>query len=128
MDFKWLLTIIPYGETWRQQRKLIHPYFHAGAVPQYGQTQIQSARRFSRDLLVSPQTPEALPLAVRTNFAETITKVVYGIDLAKDPSNEYIHLTERVLEAVAVATLPGRFLVDYLPLREPFVKSIRLHY
>lgn len=117
MGFKWMLTFIPYGEHWRRSRKMLHPHFQAETMHIYRKSQLQAALRLVRDLLASPQTPATLPLVVRTNFAETITKVVYGIDLAKNPSKEYIYITERVLEALTVATLPGRFLVDYIHLR-----------
>ena len=44
--------------------------------------------------------------------------IAYGIR-ADTPDNEFICMYEEALEAAREALVPGTFLVDVLPLREP---------
>lgn len=112
-----MLAVSRYGERWRRGRKLLHTHFHVGAAPSLWPAQLKGARRLVVDLLASDRSPTALPHQVRLNFAQIITKIVYGIDIQGE-DDEYIGITEKVLEAITVGQLPGRFLVDYIPLRQ----------
>jgi cytochrome P450 len=125
MNLKWLLSMMPYGETWRRGRKLLHSQVHPGVSPKYHPVQLRAARRFARDILNAKQDKEVLPHMVRTNFGQTIIKMVYGID-AKDGESEYISLPEKVLDNINEGGLPGRFLVDFLPIcQSPFKLASR---
>ena len=44
-------------------------------------------------------------------------KVVYGIEL-RDADHRYVKVAEDAMHAIAVAGVPGAFLVDILPTRE----------
>ena len=50
-------------------------------------------------------------------FTATIMKVVYGIEL-RDADHRYVKVAEDAMHAIAVAGVPGAFLVDILPARE----------
>lgn len=126
MGFKWLLSTMMYGDKWRRGRKMLHAHVHSGVSPSYWPVQMQAARQFVQTLFAAPQTPDTLPQIVRTSFAQTIVKMVYGID-AKDPKSDYISVPEKVLEALNVSMLPGRFLVDYISIRELYLVC-SLHY
>jgi cytochrome P450 len=116
MDFHWTIGAMPYGERWRQSRKLLHAHVHSGAASAYQPVQMSSARRFVLDLLQNKNDKDVLPLLVRTNFGKTIIQMTYGIDV-KHQVDEYVSLPEEVLHALNVATTPGRFLVDIIPIR-----------
>jgi cytochrome P450 len=115
MDFKWIFSLLPYGEPWRRRRKLLHAHVHQGVVQQYYPVQLESARRFARDILATTTEQEALVKAARTSFGWSIIKMVYGID-ATAGNSEYISLPEKVLDSINEASTPGRFLVDFLPI------------
>jgi cytochrome P450 len=115
MGMDWLLSMQPYGDTWRRGRKLLHTYVHPGVSSNYHHTQLQAARRFARGILDAKQDREVLPHLVRTNFGQTIVKMLYGID-AKDSESEYISLPEKVLQYLSDGALPGRFFVDFIPI------------
>jgi cytochrome P450 len=127
MDLDWLLAVMPYGEQWRQSRKLLHAHVHAGAAVAYQPAQLASARHFVCDLLTSETTrpvdrlsdaaKAVLPRMIRTNFGLTAIRMTYGIDIS-DPASvaSYINTPEGVLQAVNEAGIPGRFLVDFFPL------------
>jgi cytochrome P450 len=119
MKFEWSFVVLPYGEAWRRKRKLMHTHVHQGASDQFHPIQTASARRFVRDVLAGPHTPDALPRAVRLNFAQMITKAVYGIDIESYES-EYIALPEKVLVDFGEVCTPGRFLVDFIPVCASF--------
>jgi hypothetical protein len=115
MGYGWQLSRMPYGDAWRRGRKLLHGHVHQGVSPKYHSTQLHAARRFARDILGAQQDPEVLPHMIRTNIGQTIIKLVYAIDV-KDTESEYISLPEKVVRHVSEGSLPGRFLVDLLPI------------
>lgn len=117
MGLKWLMSMQPYGDIWRRGRKLMHAHVHQGVAPQYHVVQVDSARRFAQEILTTKTDKEALSLAVRSNFGRSIIKMVYGITV-KPGKSEYISLPETVLENISEGATPGRFLVDFIPLRE----------
>jgi hypothetical protein len=117
MGLKWLMSMQPYGDRWRRGRKLMHAHVHQGVANQYHGVQVDSARRFVQEILATKTDKEALSLAVRSNFGRSIIKMVYGIDV-KTSESEYISLPEKILENVSEGATPGRFLVDFIPLRE----------
>jgi hypothetical protein len=116
MGFKWMLTLLPCGDHWRRGRRLIHSYFGQAATPTHHDAQVMAARRLARDILDAPQTPETLAPLVQFNFAQTIMKIMYGID-AQDKNDPYVLTSEKVVEALNVSMVPGKFLVDFMPLR-----------
>lgn len=129
MHFGWFFPIQPYGDYWRRSRKLMHSQTHAKAAEVYRPRQIQGARRFVRDLLAAePNRPvdklsdaarAILPHMVRYNFAYTTLDTVYGIDV-RDSAMEarFVEPAERAMHYFSEAICPGRFVVDYIPLRK----------
>jgi hypothetical protein len=100
------------------QRKLMHAHMHRGVVGKYQAIQINAARRLARDILAtSAGTPEALTRAVQLNFGQSITKIVYGLEIS-DGESEYISLAEQILAAFSDAAIPGRYLVNFIPASE----------
>jgi cytochrome P450 len=115
MGFGWMLTLLPYGDHWRRSRKLLHTHMHPGIMPKYHSVQLAAARRFARDILDAKQDDDVLHRMIHTSIGQTIIKVVYGIDL-NETDSEYVSLTEKLVDNFNEATLPGRFLVDFLPV------------
>jgi hypothetical protein len=123
MKLEWAFSLLPYGELWRRKRKLLHTHVHQGVVDRYHPVQVASARRFVKDILAGSTSDEALHQAIRLNFAQTIIKMAYGLDVDSYDS-PYVALPEEVMQNFNEAFVPGRFLVDVvpicaLPLREP---------
>jgi cytochrome P450 len=117
MDLGWILVMLPYGEAWRRERKLFHSHVHQAAAHRYHPVQIDSARRFARDILTVKTDNEALPEAIRVSLGRSIIQLVYGIDVP-DANSEYLSLPARVVASINEAATPGRFMVDFLPLCE----------
>jgi hypothetical protein len=122
MDLGWQLSMLPYGETWRRGRKLLHAHVHPGVSPKYHSVQLDAARRFARDILISQQDSEMLHYMIHANVGQTIVKLVYGIDVV-DNDSEYISLAEKVVSYIDESVIPGRFLVEFLHIRTRSIKS-----
>jgi hypothetical protein len=88
------------------------------AVSAYQPVQISAARALAHALLTAQSTPDKLQALVRADFAKTIIKIVYGIDVEDSESDKsaYIDVPERVLQNLNTAGTPGRFLVDSFPV------------
>jgi hypothetical protein len=114
MKLQWAF-VAPYGELWRRKRKMIHGHVHQGVVDRFHPIQATSARRFVRNILTGSTDNEALPRAVRLSFAQMITKAVYGINVDSYES-DYIVLPEKVMHDFSQAGVPGRFLIDTIPI------------
>jgi cytochrome P450 len=117
MDGKWILGFMPYGELWRKERKLMHTYMHAGAVPTFHPVQITAAHRLVIDLLAAPQHSSTLPSVVQCNIGQTIIKIVYGIDV-KDADSDLASIPGQFARLLTESLMPGRFLVDLIPACE----------
>jgi hypothetical protein len=129
MHFEWFFAIMPYGDYWRRSRKLMHSQTHAKAAELYRPRQIQGARRFVRDLLaaepgrpvdkLSDAAKAILPHMVRYNFAYTALDMIYGIDVRGSAmETRFVEPVERTMNYFSEAVCPGRFAVDYIPLRK----------
>lgn len=46
---------LPYGDDWREHRRLFHEHFRVSAMPQYHSKQANAARKLLVLLLDSPQ-------------------------------------------------------------------------
>jgi cytochrome P450 len=121
MGFNWPLSAMPYGEGWRQGRKLLHSHLHSGVVPTYQPVQLSSARRLIADLLHAKHDKNVLPAMIRINFGTSITEITYGIDV-QSGGKEHVSVAEECLHAGSEATIPGRFLVDVLPICSSFLR------
>jgi cytochrome P450 len=115
MGLDWSFAVMPYGAKWQERRRLLHAHVRSSAAVAYQPVQLASARGLVVDLLLAEHNMNVLPDMIRTNFGTTTMKMVYGIDI-KSCEDEYITIPEKVLHAVSEAVIPGRFLVDALPI------------
>ena len=132
MGFEWAFSLMPYGPSWREHRKIFHQHFYPNAVAAYVPKQLAEARK---TLLRIAEHPEefrdhirlyALPLysittlslLVYSYFAASILNIVYGIKVDEKTNKEFVHCGEMAMQAAAIAGVPGAFLVDILPIRK----------
>lgn len=128
MDHIWNFAFVPYGSTWKLGRKMLHSQMHSAAAAKYQHIQLYGACRFVCDLLaaesnrpadkLSDAAKSVLPQLVRRNFAFTAVHMIYGIDV-RDPVAEarYVDVPEKLLHLVSEGAVPGRFWVDFIPIR-----------
>lgn len=116
LGWGWAMSSMPYGEPWRERRRVFHHHFHLEASKQYRDLQTRSNIAFLRALL---RTPDDFIEHIRTLPARNIMSCTYGIDVA-DTHDPWVELADSAVETISEAGLPGSHLVDWLP----FLKHI----
>ncbi|THU99233.1 cytochrome P450 [Dendrothele bispora CBS 962.96] len=120
------LALMPYGEEWRESRKLIHIALNPGAVKKYYGVQEDIAALLNKDLLDSPND---FMQHLRLMAGRIVLLVTYGI-FAKNMQNQYIADAEECMGIIDRVMIPGAFLADlipalkYLPSWVPFQKEV----
>ncbi|EJD42940.1 putative CyP450 monooxygenase [Auricularia subglabra TFB-10046 SS5] len=116
LGWGWAMSSMPYGEGWRERRRVFHHHFHLEASKQYRDLQTRSNIAFLRAL---SETPNDFIEHIRTLPARNIMSCTYGIDVA-DKHDPWVELADTAVETISGAGLPGSHLVDWLP----FLKHI----
>ncbi|KAJ7142241.1 cytochrome P450 [Mycena epipterygia] len=99
-------------DVWRAHRRLFNQGFNARASRNFRPKELAATHELLRRLV---HTPEAFRDHIRRMAAEIIISVAYGIDVL--PVNDpYIAVAEKAVHAGVQASIPGRFLVDSIPL------------
>ncbi|KAJ7252541.1 cytochrome P450 [Mycena rebaudengoi] len=102
-----------YGDTWREHRRLFNSAFHVIAARRFHPQQVNASHDLLRRLLENPDD-EVMKHIKHMNGA-LIMSIAYGIDTL--PSNDpYMETAEAALKAIAQAIVPGRYLVDMIPI------------
>ncbi|KAF8879326.1 cytochrome P450 [Gymnopilus junonius] len=86
------MGLIPYGEEWREQRKVAHMALSLAAVKKYHRL-----------------------LELRLTMGTIIIATTYGIS-TESAQDEYIALAEETMKLVGKATVPGAYLCDLMPV------------
>lgn len=103
---------VPYGDVWREHRRLFHQYFRLDMVPKYHDRMLKHTKDLLQRLLVSP---DRLMEHLRFVAGASILNISYGIDV--QPENDhYIAVADEAIHALAVTGNAGSYLVDYLPI------------
>ena len=55
MGWKWVFSRMPYGEAWRERRRMFMQYFHPGKTALYAGTQTEFIRKMLPQLLKDPE-------------------------------------------------------------------------
>ncbi|KAH9476208.1 Cytochrome P450 monooxygenase 98 [Psilocybe cubensis] len=112
MGWDFSLSNMPYGDRWRTHRRVFHHEFQPSMAPSYFPIQTREAHGLLRRFL---RYPESLEYNLRQNAASLVMKVTYGIQIA-DINDPYVSIARTALEGAAVATSPGAFLVNFIPI------------
>ncbi|KAF7789486.1 hypothetical protein EIP86_000432 [Pleurotus ostreatoroseus] len=108
------LSLMPYGQRWRETRRVFHQYFHHAVVKdQYYGT---IGREIHEMLLRAAQSPDDGPLnldVIRRSFATTIMDIVYGIKPGNE-QHELITLSQKGVDIINESRT-NVFWVEYFP-------------
>ncbi|KAJ7675727.1 cytochrome P450 [Mycena polygramma] len=104
-------TFLPYGEKWRQYRRLFHKYFHRDAIVAYRPTQMKKIHDHLRALL---STPEDFNAHNKTVAAAVSMATIYGYDI-KPTHDRFVELAEDTNKALSASIFPGSFAVNTFP-------------
>ncbi|KAJ7251305.1 cytochrome P450 [Mycena rebaudengoi] len=113
IGFEFSFGTMRYGDTWREYRRLFNSAFHSIASRRFRPQQVNASHDLLRRLLENPYD-EVMNHIKHMNGA-LIMSIAYGIDTL--PCNDpYMKTAEAVIDAVAQAAIPGRYLVDMIPI------------
>ncbi|KAJ7252521.1 cytochrome P450 [Mycena rebaudengoi] len=97
----------------RENRRLFHSAFHVTAARRFRPQQVNASHDLLRRLLENPDD-EVMKHIKHMNGA-LIMSIAYGIDTL--PSNDpYMETAEATIDALAQTAVPGRYLVDMIPV------------
>ncbi|KAF5309392.1 hypothetical protein D9619_012297 [Psilocybe cf. subviscida] len=104
-------VMLPYGDEWRSQRRLVVHDLSPSMTPRYYGLQETAARMLVRNVLAKP---ESLRSEVQLRIGMIILRVAYGykVESTADPM---LKIPLSVLENFSIATAPGKWLVDIIP-------------
>ncbi|RXW22001.1 hypothetical protein EST38_g3848 [Candolleomyces aberdarensis] len=105
---------VDYGDFWRKHRRLAHQSLQATAIKQYRPHLALATRKLLRRLLDDRDDGKLIP-HLRQLTAETILSVAYGIQVQEE-NDPYVELAEAANQGAIIATVPGRFLVEAIPI------------
>jgi len=55
VGWKWAISVMPYGEVWRERRRVFMQYFHPGNTDLHKATQVEFLRKMLPRLLENPE-------------------------------------------------------------------------
>ncbi|KAJ7495387.1 cytochrome P450 [Mycena latifolia] len=111
MGWDFNVALMPYGDTWRINRRLFNQTFNTKAARQYRPLELTASRALLQRLV---DRPDSFFDHFYQMAGEVIMAVTYGIRAL--PSNDpYITLAQEAVHSEALATVPGRFLVNTFP-------------
>ncbi|KAH6915729.1 cytochrome P450 [Coprinopsis sp. MPI-PUGE-AT-0042] len=112
MGWGWLMSGLPYGQAWRDRRKLFQKIFDRHSnMEMVEERTTQYAYRMIGQLL---EAPDDFQEHIRHLVGGLAFSLAYGIPT--QPRNDpYIRLAEQSIDPAGRAVVPGAYLVDVLP-------------
>ncbi|KAJ8462758.1 hypothetical protein ONZ51_g10697 [Trametes cubensis] len=109
----WSMVVMPYGDDWRRNRRLLWQNFQPKTVGQWHSSQAQGTRRFLEALL---EDSSDLNRTVRLSFCKTLMNITYGIP-AQDVDYGFVNLLDEADTEICEA-------YDHAVLILPWVRRI----
>ncbi|KAF9522294.1 cytochrome P450 [Crepidotus variabilis] len=97
----------------RQHRQLFHQYFGPNSPSNYKPHVTRAARNLLNKVLDDPQK---LKEHLRYMAGDVIMSICYGLDVSSERGSSYLKVVEKGVQSIIEAGVPGRFLVDALPI------------
>ncbi|KAJ7464315.1 cytochrome P450 [Mycena galericulata] len=110
MGWEWSFTFMPYGNRWRDMRRLFHNHYHGG-MAEHRLPASEEAQKLIVSLL---QRPEDFSSHLKTYTAGLIIKRTYGYDV-KSMEDPLLRLVDETNKTTSIAVTPGKFWVNLFP-------------
>ncbi|PPQ73581.1 hypothetical protein CVT26_010565 [Gymnopilus dilepis] len=112
VGWKNTLVLLPYGDRFRNFRKLFHNTIGSqAAATRFHPVQEVESKHFLKRLL---DAPDELASHIRRSTGAVILRISHGYDV-REKDDPYITLAEEALEQFSLSTAPGGFLVNLIP-------------
>ncbi|KAF7789964.1 hypothetical protein EIP86_000912 [Pleurotus ostreatoroseus] len=111
MGWDFDFAFMPYGDVWREHRKMFTQQYNAQAIVKYHNRFIRAVHGALARIL---EQPDDYMAHFRAMAASTVMSITYGITpLLKD--DPYIAVAEDALAGLVCAGNPGTYFVKYIP-------------
>ncbi|PSR71810.1 hypothetical protein PHLCEN_2v12311 [Hermanssonia centrifuga] len=109
-----LTPLMTYGSQFREQRRMMAQCIGSRAlVEKYGPLQQREVNRFLLRIL---RKPEGLSAHIRRLVGAVILLISHGYQVNPEGHDRFLSLADACTDDFANSTLPGSFLVDYIPI------------
>ncbi|GJE96580.1 cytochrome P450 [Phanerochaete sordida] len=112
VGWDWNLAFMPYGDRWKEHRRMFHQHFQPSVVPKYRAKLALETRKFIGRLRHTA-TDDWLR-HVRHLTGAIIIGVTYGLDVQQE-NDPNVLLAEKAIFSMAMTGVAGTYLVDWLP-------------
>ncbi|CAA7262222.1 unnamed protein product [Cyclocybe aegerita] len=106
------ILFMKYGPKWKHGRQLLHRWLSARNLEGYTPLQYEASCRTLKALL---DEPDHFAENIKASVGSIILRITYGID-CKPRDDPWIAMADRTIEITAIASKPGRWLVDSFPI------------
>ncbi|KAF9522383.1 cytochrome P450 [Crepidotus variabilis] len=104
-------SMLPHNDRWREHRRMFQGFLKPGAVGSFERYQYQQAD----DLLCRLRdTPDQFLSHLRLESSAIMMSAIYDYNAAS-MDDHYLKIVEKSVENIAIAAMPGAFLVNDLP-------------
>ncbi|KAK0231788.1 cytochrome P450 [Armillaria nabsnona] len=113
MGFKNWLVLLPYGTRFRNQRRLVRQQMSShAAMKQFSLIVEHETGRLLRRLSAKP---EHLSDHIRKTIGAILLRIIYGYEIQEE-NDLFLELVDRASYYFALATTPGKFLANSIPM------------
>ncbi|KAI0371752.1 cytochrome P450 [Pilatotrama ljubarskyi] len=106
------MAFVPYGNFWKESRKMARQEFHSTPVKRFRPVEVKSTYRFLRSL---QQNPDDLMDNLRHLAGATIMSIGYDIEV-QPRDDPFVQIAEDAVGSIAATTNAGSYLVDVIPI------------
>ncbi|EJD46840.1 cytochrome P450 [Auricularia subglabra TFB-10046 SS5] len=110
MGWAWNTGLMPYGQTWRTHRRVLHGFFHEGAAKNYEDIQTRNNLVLLSSLLASP---DAFRHHIRRLASANVLAISYGIKIGAH-DDPWVTIAEEGTDNFGLVR-PGAYIVDWIP-------------
>jgi len=111
MGWDWLMPGMPYGDRWRERRRLLIKHFNPNNTSAHQPVEMEFIRKMLLRLLEDPKNFIAI---TRHTIGGMSLAAAYGLPIQKD-EDPYISIAEAAINSAASSAIPGSFFVDIIP-------------
>ncbi|KAJ6512839.1 cytochrome P450 [Mycena sanguinolenta] len=112
MGWEFNFGLLPWGDKWREYRKMFQQHFRPDASRSYRPIQMKKVHLLLQELLSSPQEFRE---HLKTLAAATIMATLYGYEV-QPTDDHFVALSENVMQRLADSFFPGAVAVNTFPI------------
>ncbi|KAJ7141788.1 cytochrome P450 [Mycena crocata] len=110
MGWEWSISFLPYGNRWREMRRLFHNHYGSG-MTDHRFPALQEAQKLVMSLF---NNPDDFSRHLKMYTAGVIIKRTYGYDI-KTWDDPLLYLVDETSKTTSLAVTPGKYWVNLFP-------------